>query len=99
MNVIYYLRNVFNFFRVVNKSNKDDKKKEVVSLSLAKHEQNPVVCPKPENYWESLQTFNPGAVLIDDKVHLLYRAIGPDGVSRLGYAVSDDGFCTGKNQC
>ena len=59
---------------------------------LIKHKQNPIISPNRSNYWEALQTFNPGAVLIDDKVHLLYRAVGPDGVSRLGYAVSDDGI-------
>ena len=29
---------------------------------------------------------------MDNKVHFLYRAIGSDGLSRLGYAVSSDGF-------
>ena len=53
---------------------------------------NPIISPKPKNSWEAWQTFNPGVVLLDDKVHLLYRAIGEDGVSRLGYAVSSDGF-------
>jgi predicted GH43/DUF377 family glycosyl hydrolase len=36
--------------------------------------------------------FNPAAVLEDDKVHFLYRALGEDGISRLGYAVSSDGI-------
>jgi beta-1,2-mannobiose phosphorylase / 1,2-beta-oligomannan phosphorylase len=53
---------------------------------------NPIICPKPENGWESWQTFNPAAILIDDKVHFLYRAIGDDGLSRFGYAMSQDGF-------
>jgi len=66
--------------------------KKIVLPILIKHQHNPVISPNPDNYWEALQTFNPGAVLIDDKVHLLYRAIGQDGVSRLGYAVSDDGI-------
>lgn len=66
--------------------------RRIVGPHLIKHENNPIISPNRENYWEALQTFNPGAVLIDDKVHLLYRAVGPDGVSRLGYAVSDDGI-------
>jgi len=37
-------------------------------------------------------TFNPGAVYLDGRIHLLYRAIGEDWVSRLGYASSQDGF-------
>ncbi|MEI6479201.1 MAG: hypothetical protein WCO18_02805, partial [bacterium] len=64
------------------------KKKTIIK----KFSKNPIISPKPDNNWESWQTFNPGVVLLDGKVHLLYRAIGEDGVSRLGYAVSNDGF-------
>lgn len=61
-------------------------------IVLAKAEQNPIISPRSENDWEIWQTFNPGVILLDGKVHLLYRAIGQDGISRLGYAVSSDGF-------
>lgn len=54
--------------------------------------ENPLITPRGENYWESSQTFNPGAILLEGRVHLLYRAIGVDGVSRLGYASSKDGL-------
>jgi len=60
--------------------------------TLQRYEENPIISPRPENGWEAWQTFNPGVILLDDKVHLLYRAIGQDGISRLGYAVSSDGF-------
>ena len=53
---------------------------------------NPIIGPKKENSWESWQTFNPTAILIKDKVHFLYRAIGNDGISRFGYANSKNGF-------
>lgn len=59
---------------------------------LERSEQNPLIAPRPENDWEAWQTFNPGAVLLDGHIHILYRALGPDGVSRLGYAVSRDGL-------
>lgn len=59
---------------------------------LHKTKENPIISPRPENNWESWQTFNPAAVLLEDRVHFLYRAIGSEGVSRLGYAVSEDGF-------
>lgn len=62
------------------------------SLKLSREDNNPVISPKPKNDWEASQTFNPGAVLLSDKVHFFYRAIGRDGVSRLGYAASEDGF-------
>ena len=61
-------------------------------LSFIKSEENPIISPKPENGWEAWQTFNPGVILLNNKVHFLYRAIGQDGISRLGYAVSNDGF-------
>lgn len=67
-------------------------KKLAKSVILAKSEQNPIILPRPENNWEAWQVFNPGVVLLDDKVHFIYRAIGKDGISRLGYAVSNDGF-------
>ncbi len=66
--------------------------KTVSPLILAKSEENPIIEPNPENDWENWQTFNPGVILIDNKVYFLYRAIGEDGLSRLGFAVSSDGF-------
>ena len=62
------------------------------SLALIKPRENPIISPIGENWWEAWQTFNPGAILLDDVVHFLYRAIGSDGISRLGYAASRDGF-------
>jgi predicted GH43/DUF377 family glycosyl hydrolase len=41
--------------------------------------------------WNSEAVFNPAAWHDGERVHLLYRAIGGDGVSRLGYASSKDG--------
>ena len=58
---------------------------------LERHERNPILSPHEGNFWEMKATFNPGAVYADDRVHLLYRAIGGDDVSVLGYAASDDG--------
>ncbi len=68
------------------------KRKKKTSLELAKFAENPIILPNQENGWEAWQTFNPGVVLLDAQVHFLYRAIGKDGVSRLGYAASRDGF-------
>ncbi|MCS7138753.1 MAG: hypothetical protein NZ873_01690, partial [Crenarchaeota archaeon] len=52
----------------------------------------PVIYPSEENDWESVATFNPAAIKLGEKIHLLYRAIGKDSISRIGYAVSDDGI-------
>jgi beta-1,2-mannobiose phosphorylase / 1,2-beta-oligomannan phosphorylase len=53
---------------------------------------NPIIAPIPGHRWESRQTFNAAAFQLEGKVHLLYRAVGDDWVSRLGYAVSSDGI-------
>ncbi|MDP3772188.1 MAG: hypothetical protein Q8Q94_02345 [bacterium] len=60
--------------------------------SLEKSQQNPILKPHGEHPWESYQTFNPAALYSGDKIHLLYRALGEDGISRLGYAASRDGL-------
>lgn len=65
-------------------------KKEIV-LKLKKSQSNPII--KPSMYsWESKATFNPAAFEHNGKVHLVYRAIGSDDSSSLGYAGSYDGL-------
>lgn len=68
------------------------RKKRSSASPLTKFIENPIISPQPQNDWEAWQTFNPGVILINDKVHFIYRAIGEDGISRLGYAASEDGF-------
>ncbi len=82
------------FLRFRAKKSKADKKPRSTNsvLALSKHAENPILHPKSTNGWEAWQVFNPGVILIDNKVHFLYRAIGEDGQSRLGYAVSSDGL-------
>ena len=70
---------------------------------------NPIISPNAESMffdpiikdsvpWESNDTFNPGAVVYDGKVHVLYRAEDKSGegigyrTSRLGLASSADGI-------
>ena len=55
-------------------------------------EENPLLGPLPEHWWESEAVFNPAAFVHGGRVHLLYRAMGHDGVSRIGYASSADGI-------
>jgi len=71
---------------------KTEKKKQPGTPALVRAVENPIILPKPEHHWEAWQTFNPGVILLEDKIHFLYRAIGEDGISRFGYAVSSDGF-------
>jgi predicted GH43/DUF377 family glycosyl hydrolase len=59
---------------------------------MRRFEGNPILAPVVNHAWESRMVFNPAAVYLDKRVHILYRAIGEDGVSRLGYASSLDGY-------
>jgi beta-1,2-mannobiose phosphorylase / 1,2-beta-oligomannan phosphorylase len=59
---------------------------------LLKHHGNPIIEPRPHLAWESKATFNPGAVEVGGKIHLLYRAIGDNDISVVGHAVSYDGL-------
>jgi predicted GH43/DUF377 family glycosyl hydrolase len=59
---------------------------------LQRHDANPILSPQFIREWEHGGTFNPAALKDDTgKVHLLYRAIGADGISRVGHASSPDG--------
>lgn len=71
---------------------KKRKSTAVQDLVLKKHHLNPIISPRKDNSWDGWQTFNPGVVMLNNKIHFLYRAIGGDGLSRLGYAASDDGY-------
>lgn len=65
--------------------------KVVPEHPLLRHSDNPILRPAENSGWETKAVFNPAAVYEGGKVHLLYRAIGDDDISMLGYAVSDDG--------
>jgi predicted GH43/DUF377 family glycosyl hydrolase len=58
---------------------------------LHRIENNPIIKPNPNHSWESTNTYNPGAILLDNKVHLFYRAQDEKKVSTVGYASSDNG--------
>jgi len=61
-------------------------------ILLKKAEHNPVLSPILSNAWEAIATFNPTVFELDGKVHILYRAMGRDAISSVGYAVSNDGI-------
>lgn len=60
-------------------------------LKLRRSEENPIIQPIKEHPWESKATFNPAALYLRDKVHLIYRAMSEDNTSVFGYATSGDG--------
>lgn len=53
---------------------------------------NPILKPIKYHPWESQYVFNPAVVQLGGKIHIFYRAIGEDAISRLGYASSKDGY-------
>lgn len=65
---------------------------------LTRSATNPVISPRQHLMWEKEGAFNPAALKLGGKVHLLYRAVGGDGVSRIGYATSDDGLHFGQGE-
>ncbi|ETB64181.1 TPA: hypothetical protein DIC38_00290 [Candidatus Nomurabacteria bacterium] len=70
---------------------KDVKKlTKVEKIKLERSIKNPILIPRSYS-WESQAVFNPAVVLSNKIFHLFYRALGDDGISRIGYASSKDG--------
>jgi beta-1,2-mannobiose phosphorylase / 1,2-beta-oligomannan phosphorylase len=67
-------------------------RKKGIPIQLVRAQANPVLEPLHKNSWEAFATFNPAALYLAGRVHLLYRAQGYDGLSVLGYASSSDGI-------
>lgn len=59
--------------------------------ALERPAQNPVLKPG-KHLWTAEAVMNPAALVLGGRTHLIYRAIGNDGVSRLGHASSEDGL-------
>lgn len=53
---------------------------------------NPIITAIKTHAWESKATFNPAAIRIGGKTHILYRALSEDNTSSIGYASSKDGI-------
>jgi predicted GH43/DUF377 family glycosyl hydrolase len=61
-------------------------------MKLQRHPFNPILLPDPTSAWECYNVFNPSVVYHNGLFHMHYRAQGLDWVSRIGYAVSQDGI-------
>jgi len=53
--------------------------------------ENPILSPIPQHSWENKAVFNAATIDIDDTIHIVYRALGDDGIARLGYAATKNG--------
>jgi len=65
---------------------------KVPFLKLQRAEENPIIQPVKEHPWESKDVLNPAAIYLNDKVHIIYRAMSEDNTSSFGYATSADGI-------
>lgn len=71
---------------------KSRKPKIIRDVKLRRSIKNPILSPRSNKWWEMEGSFNPGVIRLGGETYLLYRAIGNDGVSRIGYAKSTDGI-------
>ncbi len=66
--------------------------KEKKAAKLTRAKENPILAPIKNHSWESKAVFNPAAIYLEGKTHLIYRAMSEDNTSTMGYAVSSDGI-------
>jgi predicted GH43/DUF377 family glycosyl hydrolase len=59
---------------------------------MKRYAHNPILEPIGTHSWESSLVFNAAAFAANDRIHLLYRAMGTDNISRIGLAASSDGY-------
>ena len=59
---------------------------------MKRFQNNPILEGIGTHSWESRQVFNAAAFAADNRVHILYRAMGTDNISRIGLASSSDGY-------
>lgn len=71
-----------------------DQNKDLLTGNVKKSYQNPILSPDANNNWESLAVFNPAALYDEDeeKLRIMYRAVGKDWRSVFGYAESVNGI-------
>jgi predicted GH43/DUF377 family glycosyl hydrolase len=81
------LKDVIDFTKETFEENKNK-----FQILLERAKENPIISPIKDHPWEAKATFNPGAVYINNRVHLIYRAMGEDNTSVFGHASSADGI-------
>ena len=56
-----------------------------------RNQDNPILSPIDSHSWENKAVFNPAAVELKGKIHIVYRAMGSDDTSVMGYASTKNG--------
>jgi predicted GH43/DUF377 family glycosyl hydrolase len=63
-----------------------------MAFKLKRSASVPIMVPDLTSVWENINVFNPSVIYHNGLFHMHYRAEGMDWISRIGYAVSTDGF-------
>jgi predicted GH43/DUF377 family glycosyl hydrolase len=63
-----------------------------MTLQLSRYPGNPILVPSQFNAWETDNVFNAAVVRFNGLVYMHYRAQGLDRISRIGCAISIDGY-------
>lgn len=79
-----------------NSKDGDDNYKAPTSFPIGprftRYEGNPILTPNKKRDFESAYIYNAAAIVVDDKVFLLYRAQNTQKTSSIGIAWSEDGY-------
>lgn len=67
-------------------------KSKSLENSFERYVGNPIIKPIYESPWEERSTFNPAAIYLNGKIHILYRAFSNKNKSTIGYASTKDGI-------
>lgn len=70
-----------------------------MGFRLQRHAHEPIMAPDPTSDWECYNVFNPSVLHYGGLFHMHYRAQGLDWISRIGYAVSEDGVRWNRLRC
>ncbi len=87
----YTLKKAINTMKITSQ-NFSENTKNLSKILLERSQKNPILLPNQKNAWEASAVFNAGAIYLESRVHLIYRAIMSTGESVLGYASSKDGI-------
>lgn len=88
---IFLIYTLSKYVKKTNRKNNLTKRKRYKTCDLKRHTGNPIMSPDPKRDWDAHGSFNPTAVRdTTGLVHLFYRAIGRDGISRIGHATTKD---------
>jgi predicted GH43/DUF377 family glycosyl hydrolase len=65
---------------------------KIASRYVIRSEKNPILKPLAENPFEAKAVFNPAAIDLQGRIHIIYRAMSLDDTSTMGYASTVDGL-------